>query len=301
MNEFNNFFTSTTSYVVLQKLGSGKNAVVDLVLATSGMHSGLLFAVKVFEGRTESPESRSRFLEERQFLESVNHPAIMRQFDRGRMGDEQLGKPFVVVEYLPTTLRTAMNRGLPLAEKVCFVLQLLSALQFLESQTPKRVHCDIKPENIFIKGRSCVLGDFGLMRAEEPNPTGVRTEPPMPRNYRTPDLVSFGLGESGLSTKSDLFQLGLVVAELFSGRNPLRPIHDGESKLVDLELDELGSILGGQGSTIRNSIRGMLESNPDRRTSLDDLFFQWRGILASVVDYSRTLDGELFPSWLAAR
>jgi serine/threonine-protein kinase len=103
---------------------------------------------------------------------------------------------------------------------------LLSALRYLASSRPPVVHRDVKPQNIFIKGRSCVLGDFGLMKvlngSEEMDREVFResTGPGMPYYYRTPDLIAYAKGEANITPKSDVFQLGLVAAELFTGWNP---------------------------------------------------------------------------------
>jgi serine/threonine protein kinase len=89
------------------------------------------------------------------------------------------------------------------------------------------VHRDIKPKNIFLKGQSFVLGDFGLIKllnGHDEADHNIFKESVgfgMPYFYRTPDLIAYGKRESGITTKSDVFQLGLVAIELFTGRNPV--------------------------------------------------------------------------------
>ena len=279
-------------YQCLQTLGEGKDASVFLVLATSGEHAGLLFALKVFR-RLSNNDSARKFAEELQFLKTCNHPAIMRLIDDGVFRGRHL---FMVVEYLPTTLRDAMGRGIPMAEKVICVLQLLSALNYLSQRSPPVVHCDVKPENIFLKGRSCVLGDFGLLRIADhqlwPSPGEV---PPMPRNYRTPDLVRYGKGEVPLTERSDLFQLGLVTAELFSGSNPLRAIAPTDDKLLPIRLDPISRVPGGQGGLIASLIHKTLKPDPHERASITDLISNWRGVLSNVLRLANEYEGCLFP------
>jgi serine/threonine protein kinase len=213
-------------YKNIQSLGIGGNAITFLVQCTSGMCKGILFALKVF--RVISREERKhKFLAERDFLEeSCSHPAIMRVFDTGVFVNEDGEFPFVVTEYLPFTLADKMrSRSATTVEKVSYTLQLLSALVYLDSLPVPVVHRDIKPKNIFLKGQSCVLGDFGLMKFIDKNDEVDReifkesVGPGMPYYYRTPDLIAYARYESSISTKSDVFQLGLVVAELFTGRN----------------------------------------------------------------------------------
>ena len=279
-------------YQCLQTLGTGKNATVFLVLATSGEHAGLLFALKTFRRLSDETSTR-KFADETRFLKECQHPAMMRLIDDGVFRGKY---PFMVVEYLPITLRDAMRRGLPMSEKVVFVLQLLSALSHLSQRSPRVIHGDLKPENIFIKGRSCVLGDFGLLRiADEQLWPQSREAPPMPRDYRSPDLVQFGLGAVPLTEKSDLFQLGLVTAEMFSGTNPLRSIGHSEDKLSPIQLDRILPIPGSQGGLIASLIYKTLKFNPDERPPISDLINNWRGVLSNVLRLANEYEGSLFP------
>ena len=65
-----------------------------------------------------------------------NHPAVMKIYDEGTYRDvsERPAKeyPFVVADYLPTTLEDTLKRGITLAEGLIYTLQLLCALRVLE-------------------------------------------------------------------------------------------------------------------------------------------------------------------------
>jgi serine/threonine protein kinase len=142
--------------------------VTYLVVCTAGVNKGILFALKIFR-RLSKPERRESFLKEVEFLKKQDHPAVMRVFDEGMFRYHVDGTrneyPFVVAEYLPQTLYHLIRaKTADVAQRVSIAAHLLSALSFLEQSNPQAVHRDIKPQNIFIKGRSCVLGDFGLMK-----------------------------------------------------------------------------------------------------------------------------------------
>jgi serine/threonine protein kinase len=156
------------------------------------------------------------------------------------------------------------------------------------------VHRDIKPHNIFVKGKSCVLGDFGLMKQAdtdiEEDRDGLRESfgAGMPLHYRTPDLVEYLEGGAKPTPKSDVFQLGLVLAELFTGRNPQKPC----ARLTDpVELDRLGKIPGSQSRIIADVIHRMLTPKPQQREPARKFLDPWDGIFRTAVKQAHALEG----------
>ncbi|MDZ4783383.1 MAG: serine/threonine-protein kinase [Planctomycetia bacterium] len=270
-------------YRNLQLLGKGGNANTYLVVATSGPHRGVPFAIKVFRNLSR-PERGEAFLKEVEFLQECDHPSIMRVFDRGSFEGRF---PFVVAEYLPYTLQDVVQakRQTPVVAKISYALQLLSALAHLDQLRPAVIHRDIKPQNVFVKGRSCVLGDFGLLKlANADTDREVFKESVgagMPYRYRTPDQVAYLRGEAELTTKSDVFQLGLVLAELFTGRNPERLCVDMYND--DVALDPIGAIHSSFSDEIADVISQMLEFAPAKRLSSIQFLDMWDGIFKVAV------------------
>ncbi len=282
---------SNNWYRNLQVLGLGGNAATFLVVATSGQHRGVLFAAKIFR-RLSKPERRDNFLQEMKFLESCSHPSVLRTFDTGVFYGEH---PFLIAEYLPRTLyQTIRADSATVTEKISFATQMLSALAYLDALDKPVIHRDIKPQNILIKGNSCVLGDFGLMKwakADEVADRAFFKESfgfGMPARYRTPDQVAYLKGDSPLTTQSDVFQLGLVLAELFTGRNPER----SSPEFTDtVELEPLSWIRGGLGSMIASVINQMLQIEPTTPPRANKLLAAWEGIFREAVVRSHALEG----------
>ncbi len=279
-------------YRNLQILGMGGNAVTFLAVATSGQHRGVPFAIKVFR-RLSKPERRGSFLSEMQFLKDCNHPSILRIYDAGIYRQNH---PFFVAEYLPNTLHKEIRGGKnSVVVRISYALQLLSALAYLEGLVPAAViHRDIKPQNIFIKGMSCVLGDFGLMKyaytdeADDQESFKESVGFGMPFAYRTPDQVAYLNNESALTPKSDVFQLGLVLAELFTGRNPERRAADFSAPV---ELDPLGAIPGSLSESITSVLSRMLVMDPNSREVASRFLAPWEGIFQSAVKQAHALEG----------
>lgn len=292
--------TADVKYKLIQEVGRGGNCVVWLVMALKGSHQGMLFALKVFT-KTDDAERAAQFEEEANFLYTAQHAALMRVFDRGVYRDRGAQPardcPFIVAEYLPYTLENALaGNRISIAEKLIFTLQLLSALKYLDAQAV--IHRDIKPENIFIKGRSCLLGDFGLMKKVLGEEVGKKGDilklsggAGMPYFYRTPDLVKYANNVEPITTKSDVFQLGLVFARMFTGTNPSkRP-----ANILDpVELFELKPIPGTAGPQIQTLIQRMLEPDAARREPASELIDEWEGVLSQTVTQYHVLEGRVF-------
>lgn len=288
------------NYRILQLLGAGGNSFVYLVLALNHQYRGVLFALKLFT-RLSEPQRLKTFWQEAEFLRNCNHPSIMRIYDNGvfTVGTEGEAKnyPFVIAEYLPKTMQDLIRGTTTTAERVSYTLQLLSALTFLDQHNPSVVHRDIKPKNIFVKGRSCVLGDFGLMKfldGEDETDRHMYREnvgPGMPFFYRTPDLVTYAKEKRVLTTKSDVFQLGLVIAQIFTGRNPEKKAQDF---LDPVKLEPLGEVPGALQTTIRDLIENMLALDPESRPAAHSLIDPWEGLFREVVDRCHQLDGRVF-------
>lgn len=289
--------TEKGSYRVIERLGMGGNSVVYLVQATSGAHQGVMFALKILFN-IDKRDRVERFHNEVAFLQTCDHPCILGLHDAGILPDRReaaaVEYPFVIAEFLPKTLRSAERGGLTISEKVAYCIQLLSALGYLETRSV--THRDIKPENIFIKGSSCILGDFGLFKALEPDAEfdiEHSTGPRHPYRYPTPDLVSYAKDESvGLTSKSDVFQLGLVFCELFSG---VVPLAERPNNLAPVQIIQpLPKFDGLQSQTILLLIEKMLTPDPVQRPSAQALMDQWMGVFREIFQAHLSLEGRVF-------
>jgi hypothetical protein len=137
------------------------------------------------------------------------------------------------------------------------------------------------------------LGDFGLLKLlgtpsdDDREVLKESAGPGMPMRYRTPDQVDYLHGRSELTVQSDVFQLGLVLAELFTGANPEKPgVIDGP-----VEMSPLRSIPGGFFRPIANIIGSMLEIQRFRRPSVRSLQVAFEGVFQDVVKQAHLLEG----------
>lgn len=273
-------------YQTIKFLGKGGNGISYLVLCTEGNYLGCVFTLKILY-RLSKPERVERFLHEVAFLKECNYPTILKQYDDGTWNNH----PFVVMDFMSNTLETEIKKGeLSTGDKILFALQLLSAVKYLQSKNV--VHRDIKPSNIFIKDNTAILGDFGLIKDLSDSSTedtdDIKGYYAMPESYKTPELVAYARSESQVSKESDVFQLGLVFCELFTGNNPLVQTNDNSSGI------SLSSIPHQKTKYLNKSIwiiRQMLIIDKNKRMTIDKAMKRFNIIFEEYAKNRELLEG----------
>lgn len=210
---------------------------------------------------------RQRFLNEARTVAKLRHPNIVAVHAAG----EVAGSLYFVMEYVPgESLRDVIDRE-PMADRVratAILRDLASALDYAHAQGV--IHRDIKPENILIdkdSGRA-MLTDFGVagltdQGAADERMTGTGMIVGSPR-YMSPEQAA---GERQLDGRSDIYSLGLVGYEIFSGG----PTFAGTSavSIITKQITEKPTPLGektkGVPPVVANSIDKALEKDPANR------------------------------------
>ncbi len=151
-----------------------------------------------------------RFRNEVRIARRVSHPNVCRVYD---VGDVE-GHTFFTMEYvdgedLASLLRRIgrlpQDKALDIARQLCAGLAAAHAKAVL--------HRDLKPANIMLDGRGqVVITDFGLAGvADDIRGAEVRSGTPA---YMAPEQ----LAGKEVSTRSDIYALGLVLYEVFTGK-----------------------------------------------------------------------------------
>ena len=142
----------------------------------------------------------------------VSHPNCCRVYDIA----EHDGQPFLTMEFIDgEDLASLLRRvGRLSGEKaVEAARQLCAALAAVHDQG--LLHRDLKPANVMLDGRGRVrLTDFGLAGfADRVRGREILAGTPA---YMAPEQQAGG----GVSVQSDLYSLGLILYELFTGKHP---------------------------------------------------------------------------------
>jgi serine/threonine protein kinase len=163
-----------------------------------------------------------RFKREGKLLAALDHPHIIKVFDFGNWKNYF----YISFEYFPgDNLRVFLKKNrLSNSNKESLIIQLASALKIAHQH--RIIHRDLKPENILIdKDLNIKIADFGLAFVSDESSITLPTSIVGTPAYMSPEQIR---GEK-LSEKSDLFSLGIIIYELYSGYNPFLGKDAGET------------------------------------------------------------------------
>jgi serine/threonine protein kinase/tetratricopeptide (TPR) repeat protein len=203
-------------YRLLRQLGRGGMATVYLAERADGQWEQEV-AVKVIRRGLDTDDVVRRFRAERQILSSLQHPHIARLLDGGTTAD---GLPFLVLEYVsgvPITEYCDAN-ALSIERRLALFCDVARAVHYAHQNLV--VHRDLKPSNVLVEaaGRTKLL-DFGIAKLLDPTAEDPRTRTGLQLltpQYASPEQVR----GDGVTTASDVYQLGLLLCELLTGRRP---------------------------------------------------------------------------------
>ncbi len=195
-------------YRIVSRLGRGG---MGEVYRADDLKLGQAVALKFVSQELSGSEAvRSRFLTEIKLARRVAHPNVCRVYDLGEAEDQLfLSMEFVEGEDLASLLkrigRLPREKAVQIAQQLCAGLAAAHAEGIL--------HRDLKPANVMLDERGRVrITDFGVAGvAEELDGEGGLAGTPA---YMSPEQLA---GE-GASIRSDVYALGLVLYELFTGR-----------------------------------------------------------------------------------
>ncbi len=207
------------NFRVLKEIGQGGMAVVYLAERADGNYSQRV-ALKIL--RYELADSRAgfHFAQERQILASLSHQSIARLLDAGATAK---GLHYLAMEYIEGVPidRYCDEQRLSIDARLTLFLRVAEAVQHAHAHLI--VHRDLKPSNIIVTAEGAVkLLDFGIAKLLAPA-TFDHAAPPT-RNgvwLMTPECASpEQVRGDPVSTATDVYQLGLLLYNLISGRQP---------------------------------------------------------------------------------
>src|SRR5437867_11776027 len=177
----------------------------------------------------------ARFRGEVRVARQIAHPNICRVYDIG----EADGHVFLSLEYIDgEDLASVLRRmGRPSSDKAIEIARQI-CLGLAAAHEAGMLHRDLKPANIMIDGRGRVrITDFGLagLADELVREGGIAGTPA----YMAPEQLAGGR----MSVRSDVYALGLVLYEVFTGKRVFSATSLAELK----QMQDSGSLITPSG------------------------------------------------------
>ncbi len=160
-------------------------------------------------------EVETRFLREAKIAGRLQHPNIVTIYDVGREG----GSTFIAMEYVEgRPLAKLLRPDVALTDAQRFLIARQTAEALAHAHERQVVHRDVKPGNILIRSDGVVkVSDFGIGKlltgGADLTRTGMMVGSP---SYMSPEQIR---GDT-LDGRSDIFSLGVVLYEMFTGTRP---------------------------------------------------------------------------------
>ena len=200
------------NYEVVKLLGTGGFGSVWQAKDAAGT----LVAIKLLNpDALENQRAVRKFFHEAIVLSRLDHPNICRFIDFFPHGENYA----IVMDFVKgVDLKTLLEKRkapLPFAKACQIAAQTLEAFHYAHQQ--KVLHRDIKPENIVLDARGDArIMDFGIakMSSAETQHTSATMLSPA---YTAPERFDI---KNVIDHHSDIYSLGLVFYEIFTGRHP---------------------------------------------------------------------------------
>jgi Protein kinase domain len=198
----------------VRNIGTGGQGSVALVADTSGELSGEYALKRLINA--DNPERKARFERETRALEALDHPNILKIYDR-QLDPPGGEKPFFVAEYCGGG--SLEDRGATIfrdnvADSAAVLLPIVGALR--AAHIKEIFHRDCKPPNILFRvDGTPVLGDFGICHSLDGAFVTLSVEAMGSKNFIAPEMESGGTGE--VSDLTDAYSLAKVFYWMVSG------------------------------------------------------------------------------------
>lgn len=217
------------NYKILRVLGKGGMGTVYLA-----RHAQINRLVAIKELKPQFARDRSireRFKNEAALMANLSHPNIVSLHDYIEMPSGV----YLVMEYVEgTTLDHFIHRvsgPVPENRAIDIFVQILEAFHYAHQRNI--VHRDIKPSNIMLTPQGAIkILDFGIAKNIRPGErdltqTGTRMGTIY---YMSPEQIR----AQDLDTRSDIYNLGITLFEMLTGRNPYYQEHLSEYDISEM-------------------------------------------------------------------
>lgn len=205
-----------------------------------------------------SEQDKTRFIQEARAASALNHPNVCTIHDI----QEHDGRMFIVMEFVEGQTLQEKKNGLSFKQMIDIGIQIAEGLA--SAHEKGIVHRDIKPENIMIRRDGIAqIMDFGLAKLQGVSRLTKEGSTIGTAGYMSPEQVQ------GLEAdhRSDIFSLGVVLFELFTGQLPFKGVHETALmyEIVNVDVPPMSSIKPEIDPALDAIVLECLEKDPNER------------------------------------
>ncbi len=233
-------------YILVDEIGEG--GFGEVFAAVRDDAAARRAAVKILKRGVDTKDVLRRFEMEQRALARIDHPCVAAILDAGTTDD---GRPWFAMPLLdgdPVTIACDEARC-ALPERIRLMTMICDAVQAAHVQGI--VHRDLKPANILLvrgaDGRPVPkVIDFGIAKAMDPDDGAGATRTAQGRRVGTPAYMApeqLMSEDACADVRSDVFAMGMIMAELVAGVRP-PPASHGSNRALPLEVSRMLAALG---------------------------------------------------------
>lgn len=246
-------------YKVRKIIGYGRHSIVFMVndLAENKNNK----ALKLLNEDIKDPALLAEYLGTAENFSRINSEYIIKTFASG----QYCGRCYLVMEYISAgDLRELItHRRLSVMEAIHLGYDISTAIHDLGRNGV--IHFDIKPENILItEGGDFKLADFGMLTTRNSVTIPMNAEIWSTAAYVSPEYID---AEHKVTSKSDIYSLGVTIFEGIVGDNPFMSDKPMNSlyRQMNIQAPALNSLNNAVPEKLSDLIKVMLVKNPELR------------------------------------
>lgn len=197
-----------SGYEIQNRLGGGAFGDVYKARKVSIDKSFAIKFLKIDE--TTSRAAIERELEQVRHFSAIDHPNLVTIEDMGVV----LNVPYLVMGYAgeDTLARRLKRERLSSESALGFFVQTCRGVVALHER--RLAHFDLKPSNVFLKGDIARVGDYGLAKLL------IDGRQTLSFGRGTPQYMAPEMLKNRADQRADIYSLGVILYELYSGRLP---------------------------------------------------------------------------------
>lgn len=219
---------SNKRYLLLSLLGKGG---FSEVWRAYDLEENRYVACKIHHVNKEWKEEKKanyvkHAMREKDIHKSLDHCRIVKLFDLFTIDNHSF---CTVLEYCPgNDLDFYLKQNKQISEKEArsIIMQVVSALVYLNEKKPPIIHYDLKPANILLEsGTTCgaiKITDFGLSKIMESSDDDLELTSQFAGTYwyLPPETFVVGQAPPKISSKVDVWSVGVIFYQCIYGRKP---------------------------------------------------------------------------------